>query len=349
MLFSYLGERKLEFPSSERDRNNLRERATLALKTSSNRTVESNTIFNYIRLARKLDEADLRRVNWGGFSSIYIADIDYWFVGSLSLHVGQQPTPPQMIPTRKRVAVKRDERERGGRSRVAHEKLILEQMRNGNANLLLKYYSVAEQGGPLENALLMEYSEFPNLEEFMSLRKDTMVLHTKIYLVYLVACALKFLQEYRVVHLDLKPANILLQKKMMIKVIDFGESYHPDLKYKHNPGFTQPYSAPEIYNCPNHYSSPSDVFSLGVIIYEMLLSRFPFYLHSDRSKELCYRRGTVFQRWLAAPEDYDMNGDATLLPLLLLLADKCMHPDPASRPQLEWIVIFLRESLEFPI
>jgi serine/threonine protein kinase len=160
---------------------------------------------------------------------------------------------------------------------------------------------------------------------------------------------LKFLHEYRVVHLDLKPANILLQKKMMIKVIDFGESYHPDLKHKHNPGFTQPYSAPEIYNCPAHYSSPSDVFSLGVILYEILLSRFPFYLHSDRSKELCYRRGTVFQRWLAAPEDYEMNGDATLLPLLLLLADKCMHPDPASRPQIEWIVIFLRESLEFPI
>jgi serine/threonine protein kinase len=43
-----------------------------------------------------------------------------------------------------------------------------------------------------------------------------------------LAQALRCLQEYRVVHLDLKPANILMQK-MMIKLIDFGESFHPDV------------------------------------------------------------------------------------------------------------------------
>jgi serine/threonine protein kinase len=51
---------------------------------------------------------------------------------------------------------------------------------------------------------------------------------TKIYVMFSLAQALRCLQEYRVVHLDLKPANILMQK-MMIKLIDFGESFHPDV------------------------------------------------------------------------------------------------------------------------
>ena len=39
---------------------------------------------------------------------------------------------------------------------------------------------------------------------------------------------------HKIVHLDLKPENILLLKNLLIKIIDFGESYHPDVRYVGN-------------------------------------------------------------------------------------------------------------------
>jgi len=56
-----------------------------------------------------------------------------------------------------------------------------------------------------------------------------MSLHTKIYFSILIAQSLRYLQEYKIVHLDLKPSNIMTTKRLSIKIIDFGESYHPDL------------------------------------------------------------------------------------------------------------------------
>lgn len=56
-----------------------------------------------------------------------------------------------------------------------------------------------------------------------------MSLHTKIYLCMLIAQSLRYLQEYKIVHLDLKPSNIMTTKRLSIKIIDFGESYHSEL------------------------------------------------------------------------------------------------------------------------
>ena len=53
---------------------------------------------------------------------------------------------------------------------------------------------------------------------------------TKIYIAYSIVQSLRYLKNYNVAHLDLKPGNIMIGKKLSIKLIDFGESYHPHFK-----------------------------------------------------------------------------------------------------------------------
>ena len=63
-----------------------------------------------------------------------------------------------------------------------------------------------------------------------------------------------FLHQNQIIHRDLKLANILVENRLLIKITDFGESYHPEVSSemeKKNilvrPGFTLPYTPPEAF------------------------------------------------------------------------------------------------------
>lgn len=90
-----------------------------------------------------------------------------------------------------------------------------------------KYYLNVERLND-ENELLIECIDYPNLATFIEMQKNTMSYQTKIYFCSMIAQALRYLQEYQITHLDLKPSNIMLSSKMIVKIIDFGESHHPD-------------------------------------------------------------------------------------------------------------------------
>jgi serine/threonine protein kinase len=81
--------------------------------------------------------------------------------------------------------------------------------------------------------------------------------------------------ENGVIHRDIKPANILLTTKAEPKIGDFGlarraDSDHPGL-IMGTPGYT----APEIYDDPEHASQKTDIYAVGVILYELLTGHRP--------------------------------------------------------------------------
>ncbi len=95
-----------------------------------------------------------------------------------------------------------------------------------------------------------------------------------------VADALDDLHRQHVVHLDIKPANIMFRPTGEAVLLDFGLSRHdhlPDLMDEefHLPFGTAPYMAPEQL-LGARSESRSDLFALGVILYQMSTGELPF-------------------------------------------------------------------------
>ena len=68
-----------------------------------------------------------------------------------------------------------------------------------------------------------------NLGIFLQRMENSLSLKTKIYIMYLLTQSLRYLKSYQIVHLDLKPGNVMMCPNLEIKLIDFGESYHPNV------------------------------------------------------------------------------------------------------------------------
>ncbi|XP_047040066.1 serine/threonine-protein kinase ULK3 isoform X1 [Helicoverpa zea] len=107
-----------------------------------------------------------------------------------------------------------------------------------------------------------------------------------LYFLQQLASALKFLREKGVVHMDLKPHNLLLHKgsdgKYVLKVADFGFAQHMTGDSVRSVRGSPLYMAPEMLT--GEYDERVDLWSVGVIMYECLFGRAPY--SSNTFKEL---------------------------------------------------------------
>ncbi|XP_021935684.1 dual specificity mitogen-activated protein kinase kinase 6 isoform X2 [Zootermopsis nevadensis] len=98
---------------------------------------------------------------------------------------------------------------------------------------------------------------------------------------FAVVSALHYLySELRVIHRDVKPSNILINRMGEVKICDFGISgYLVDSVAKTIDAGCKPYMAPERIDPsgnPSQYDIRSDVWSLGISLLELATLRFPY-------------------------------------------------------------------------
>ena len=90
-----------------------------------------------------------------------------------------------------------------------------------------------------------------------------------------IAKGVKYMHEHNVSHRDLKLTNILIDDEYTVKVIDFGFACEANERHKMYCG-TPSYMAPEIVEKKLYFPKPTDIWSLGVVLYKLLTGEYIF-------------------------------------------------------------------------
>jgi len=124
--------------------------------------------------------------------------------------------------------------------------------------------------------MVMEYINGTNLEKIID---DKVKLSVKVSLAYFrqILSALGYAHENKILHRDIRPSNIMIDKKNEVKITDFGtstfleESHHATTKIG-----SPPYMAPEHFEGKTVFAS--DIYSSGCLFYEMITGFPPIVL-----------------------------------------------------------------------
>ncbi|MFN0051229.1 MAG: serine/threonine-protein kinase [Planctomycetales bacterium] len=147
---------------------------------------------------------------------------------------------------------------------------------------IVTIYDVAEQADA-QPYIAMEYISGKSLRDLMSLGR--LPFPRIADLMAQIAEAAHYAHGQGLVHRDLKPGNVLMDDRGHPKVVDFGLAIHESRQalLKGDAAGTPAYMAPEQVRGDTHrMDGRTDVWSLGVILYEMLSERRPF--NGDRKQ-----------------------------------------------------------------
>ena len=196
--------------------------------------------------------------------------------------------------------------------------------------------------------LVMEYVDNGNLFNFLhrgkynkegNYQKFDLNLTTKIALE--IALAIKYLHCRNITHCDLKSINVLLDHNYHVKITDFGVSkiinilYEKGQEIKGKLGTTH-WMPPEIMKSYK-YEEKSDVFSYGMILYEIITGDIPYYgLFPNQIVGLVADCRKIVQ----VPE-------ITSNPYLRKIVVECLKYDIDDRPSFEEIIYYLEKVISF--
>ena len=158
--------------------------------------------------------------------------------------------------------------------RFAIERRLLASLDHPNITRLLDS-GVSENGDPY---LVLEYVDGESIVDYCDNRK--LPVQDRIRLFLQVCGAVEYAHNQRVIHRDLKPSNILVARDGSVKLLDFGtakllESGETNVTTTRFRMMTPQYASPEQLRGDALMPS-TDVYSLGIVLYELLMGAWPF-------------------------------------------------------------------------
>ena len=172
-----------------------------------------------------------------------------------------------------------------------------------------------------EPMLVMEYMDYGSLYDV--LHNDTMPFEGDLLLPILrdIAQGIRFLHaaDPQVIHGDLKAANILIDSKFRAKVADFGLS----MKREAGATGTPFWMAPELLRGEGENTAASDVYSFGIILYEIYARKDPY--HGERLSVVI--NGIKNKEVMKRP-----SVPSATPPMVATIMSECLLDDPQARP-----------------
>lgn len=220
------------------------------------------------------------------------------------------------------------------------EILIISNLRHPNITLYIGSSINYLTNNSLKNEYYMitEYIGKGSLFDHLHVLKLKLTNIEILNIAYEIAIALKYLHSRDILHCDLKSSNILIDNNSKIKVSDFGLSkLYNVLKndYEGKGRIGTPHWMPPEVMLGKPYTKESDVFSYGMIIWEMIYGEIPYY-------------GLTPNQIIGIVGDYkkivevkDLNSGNNILISLKLLVKRCLNYDFDKRPNFDEVIKYL--------
>ncbi|CAK84072.1 unnamed protein product (macronuclear) [Paramecium tetraurelia] len=197
---------------------------------------------------------------------------------------------------------------------------------------IVKCYDIGKHEGKI--IIIMEYCELGDLSKKINEMKQQNQRFTAeqiLDFIYQIVDGAYLLYQNNIFHRDMKPQNILLtrdfEQNLLCKICDFGSArlvQDMGLKQDFTKFCTPQYQSPEIYK-KQLFSPQSDIFSFGLIIYELCLLKYP-YNNSERE--------SFFEQLKNKPFEIDLStieGNEEQINFIKLILEQTIVYDQESR------------------
>ncbi|NLD36863.1 MAG: serine/threonine protein kinase [Desulfatiglans sp.] len=159
-----------------------------------------------------------------------------------------------------------------------NEAKILSRFDHKNICRLIEYFA----DGP-EYVIVLEYIEGVDLKELMQIEPAGLIPFEQAKTIARECLdAFQYAYEMGILHRDIKPSNIMIERGGRSILMDFGTAVEFTDKTQHGMGrnISASYCAPERFKRPDTYDVRSDIYSLGMVFYEIFTGRLPFNMDS---------------------------------------------------------------------
>ena len=158
----------------------------------------------------------------------------------------------------------------------------------------------------------MEFAKYGDLENFQKnlIKKQCLSETLLAYITKQILDGLLYIHQSKIIHMDIKQQNILIDENFNIKITDFSVSFPYD-NYKENDKITLPLSGTSLYMSPEVLSksqidyedcSKIDMFSLGVVLFNLAFEKFPYELDYSYKRNFLLIYEKIKKEKLKIPE-----------------------------------------------